>query len=302
MEREQMLEQITIRNFQAHEDLILPIEPTLTIIRGPTDAGKSSVIRAIRWLMFNRPGGKKFIKHGKAQCSVSALIDDCKIERKKTRSLNGYFLDREPFKAVGLKVPERIEQFLNVSEINFQYQRDQPLWIALSPTQASKELNRIINLELIDSSLGYIGKETRKRSVLIDGTKTRLAKAKEEKQELAWVLEADRELRHIERMETHIATKRERLSRIERLLRGMENIESNLEHAAQRSLEAVAILSAAVKLRERQKQRDQLSSLLHRMEKLESTLKVKECRLSELQTQLKKVKICPTCQRPLFGS
>lgn len=294
-----MLEQIAIKNFQAHRELILPIEPTLTIIRGPSDAGKSSVIRGFRWLMFNR-AGKKFITYGEKRCSVAAWIDGVKLERKKEPGLNAYILDGEPFKAIGVKVPERIQKFLNVSEINFQFQRDQPLWIALTPAQASKELNRIINLEMIDSSLGYIGKETHKRSVLVDGTKSRLAEAKGERKDLAWVLEADRDLQGIERLETHINVKREGLAAAERLIAELDSLQSELARSSRRRVEAAAILSDMVKLRERQKERDRLHTLLKEIERLESTLEDEECQLSKLETLLAKVKVCPTCKQPVL--
>ena len=55
------MDTITIKNFQSHKKTVITLAPTLTAITGKSDHGKSSIIRALRWVYNNKPQGFKFI-------------------------------------------------------------------------------------------------------------------------------------------------------------------------------------------------------------------------------------------------
>ena len=133
-----MLRSLHIKNFQVHTDLKIEFSPTITSIKGPTDSGKSSVLRALRWVCLNDMAGEAFIREG--ACSVLALlrIGDRKIGRGKGQIGNVYRLDDREFKAFGQgNVPQEIAQVLQLNEINFQGQHDAPFWFAETAGEVS---------------------------------------------------------------------------------------------------------------------------------------------------------------------
>ena len=56
------LKQITLKNFQSHKDSTIQLDRGLNAIIGPSDSGKSAIIRAIKWVLYNEPSGDFFIR------------------------------------------------------------------------------------------------------------------------------------------------------------------------------------------------------------------------------------------------
>ena len=51
------IKKIIIDNFQSHEHTEIEFGPGLNVIVGPSDYGKSAVVRALRWVLYNEPRG-----------------------------------------------------------------------------------------------------------------------------------------------------------------------------------------------------------------------------------------------------
>jgi len=139
----------------------------VTTVVGSTDAGKSAIIRALRWLFLNQPRGKNYNRHGTTNCSVAVSIDDHIVKRSKGKK-NYYQLDDEVFKAFGGSVPGAIEQVLNITELNFQKQHDASFWLSLSPTEVGRQLNAIVDMELMDKVLKRVQNDERKVKTQIE--------------------------------------------------------------------------------------------------------------------------------------
>ena len=72
-----MIESISINNFQSHKATRLKLAPTVNTLQGNSDCGKSAVMRAINWLLFN-PAGDYFVsdwaKKGKTIAMAVAIL------------------------------------------------------------------------------------------------------------------------------------------------------------------------------------------------------------------------------------
>lgn len=55
---------LRIQNFQAHKDTTIEFDRITTIVGGPSDTGKSAVLRALKWVVKNEPKGTSFIRDG----------------------------------------------------------------------------------------------------------------------------------------------------------------------------------------------------------------------------------------------
>lgn len=148
-----MIEAVDIRGFQRHVRLALKPGPGVTCVVGDTDAGKSSIIRAVIWALRNQPAGDDMVTHDMDQCSVSIRLSGGKITRLRGGGKNLYRLDGEDFVSFGQGVPEAIAVLAAVDDVNFQGQHDPPFWLGDSPGKAAREMNRIVDLSVIDRSL-----------------------------------------------------------------------------------------------------------------------------------------------------
>lgn len=203
-----MIQKLKIRNFQAHRNLEIEFGPHVTSIVGSSDKGKSSIIRALKWVNDNRPRGDSFIRHGKKQATVIITTDSGAVKRKKSKSKtkNLYQLDDQEFKAFGNDVPEAISTALNLSDINFQGQHDSPFWFNDSAGGVSRQLNKIVDLTVIDSTLSNLAGELRKARSEESVIQDRLNKTSEQRKVLKYIRTKDKELKKVENLEDELTT------------------------------------------------------------------------------------------------
>lgn len=200
--KDEMLQKLTIKNFQAHKKLEIDLDQYVTTIIGPSDVGKSAIIRALLWLASNRPSGYSFIKEGTKATTVVLKVDDQEIHRHRSKSVNSYelrgngFVDE--FKAFGNDVPTNIYELLNLSEVNFQQQHDSPFWFCETAGEVSRQLNQIVNLDIIDSTLSNLDKAGREARTKIKVIEQQLENAKNTRASLKWAKTAEKDLEGVE--------------------------------------------------------------------------------------------------------
>jgi exonuclease SbcC len=207
-----MLERLQIKNFQKHELLRINCGQPIVAITGPSDIGKSSVLRAFRWLATNRPRGSGFLKHGADDTSVKIRIDGIDIERKKGKAGNTYKINGKQLEAFGTDVPEQILQILKLDDVNFQGQHDPQFWFSLTAGEVAKRLNNIVDLGLIDTTTSKLASMLRKAKAEQEVVEERLAKAEAEAEELGYVPKLDKELIELERADEEKSTLTQRAS------------------------------------------------------------------------------------------
>lgn len=301
-----MLKSISIRNFQKHRKLKIEFDPGITTFVGASDRGKSAILRALRWAAFNRTGDRDFLRWGAKFAKVELAVDDHTIIRKKKGSTNLYKLDdKEPFRAIGTKVPEEIASILNVSDLNVQRQIDPPFWFTKSAGEVSRELNSIINLGLIDSTLANLQSSLRKARSVAVITNERLQEAIQQKTKLEWVEAADKALKRYEAKDEALEELRLKRSRANDLLVLAANYVKDRDNAALAALDATNALRPIEQLTEKlealKEQKRQLKDLMDRYEDAEE----EQCRYNtELEEAKKEEKVlmkglCPICNQPL---
>lgn len=199
-----MFESLILTDFQKHIELTIAFDPKITTITGPSDAGKSSVLRALRWVCCNVPQGNGFIRQGAKQTCATLMVDGQSRIVRIRGDENEYHLNEKTFRAFGTTVPDDITKLLNVGPINFQGQFDSVFWFSCSAGEVSRQLNSVVDLGVIDDALSNISGVVRASQQIIQSTKIRLEKSKTEFDKLKWVVDADREYREIERTESEL--------------------------------------------------------------------------------------------------
>lgn len=234
-----MLRELTLHNFQSHENTTIEFSPNVTLITGQSNNGKTAILRSLRWVFDNRPLGDDFIRDNCKDCSVKLVADGFIIERIKNPTMNGYtFLSlparrgtqKVEFTAIGFKVPEEVSKALNMGEINVQHQLDPYFLVFDSPGEVGNYVNQIMHLDEIEKVVDYISK-------LIRGENANLKLLKEDqekkKESLKFYKSLDLEtykenLQQYNDIKDNVKKRDEELDKLSTLILDIERIEKEL--------------------------------------------------------------------------
>ena len=176
-----MIRSIELRNFQGHKFSTLQFSPGVNVIKGPSHSGKTSIVRALKWVLQNKPLGDSFMSHfAEDDTSVSIEFDDdTYIIREKGKN-NRYNTNLGIFEAMRGSVPEEIEQISKMNEINIQSQHDPYFLIQDTPGNVAKKLNKVVGLEIIDEKLGRANKLINQTGAALNNAETKVDEKTEE--------------------------------------------------------------------------------------------------------------------------
>ena len=163
------IEKIILVNFQSHVYSELSLSKGVNVIVGPSDSGKTAIMRALRWNMFNDPSGVDFVREGESEVSVTIRFqNNVEVERKRTRSKNQYIL-RQPdeeeliFEGFGKNVPTEIEEAIGIKKVmlddkkslplNFSDQLDGPFLLQETDAYKAQAIGRMVGVDLLDETM-----------------------------------------------------------------------------------------------------------------------------------------------------
>jgi len=270
-----VLEKIQIRGFGANKKLDIDFSPNVTSIIGKSFEGKSWALRALRWVLLNKPAGDAYINWDSDEAKVRLSIDKKKVIRTRSKSVNSYKLSgkKEPYVAFGNDVPRDIAELVNVSDkINFQTQHILPFWFCETAGEVSRQLNSIVNLEVIDSTLANIATEIRDTGTIIKLTEKALKEAVQEKKDLLYVRELDSDLKGVEKLNEQYRENAEKRSTIDQKLNLVAKYVSIRENLANQASDGLKTMSVGRKYSEIADSVEKLLGLVESAESLQSVL------------------------------
>jgi exonuclease SbcC len=237
------IKRILIENFQSHENTVLDFADGLNVIVGPSDQGKSAVIRALKWVLYNEPRGIDFIRHGASMAHVTVELDNgSSITRERSKTKNRYIIASEGEEKIilegfGNDVPEEVIKAHGMPKVlldndmssclNIGDQLEAPFLLSESGSVRAKAIGRLTGLHIIDKAIRDCNNDLRKETQNRD----RLGK---EMQEVDLSLEGYRQLDELEAAMAQTVVKInearlkiERMGKIEKRASELEKI--NLE-------------------------------------------------------------------------
>lgn len=174
MNKDIKLVYIEIVNFQSHANTKLNFDEGVNVIIGPSDSGKTAVIRAMKWIFFNEPSGTDIIKKGEDSAKVTLKLNTgFKIIRGRSKSKNYYEIispenETQRFEGFGLNVPQEIIDLTGINKIdlgnmkkslNIAEQLESPFLITESPSIKANALGKLAGVDIIDKALGNLSKD-----------------------------------------------------------------------------------------------------------------------------------------------
>ncbi|MDY0234486.1 MAG: AAA family ATPase [Gudongella sp.] len=171
------IKELIINNFQSHKYSELHFGQDLNVIIGPSDSGKTSIIRALKWVLYNEPSGDFFIREGENEVSVTIkLSDNTVLKRYRTKSKNGYQLITSDgiesvFEGIGTSVPQEIIDKTGISKmlldgdhsnaINLGEQLEGPFLLSEKTSTRANAIGRLVGVDILDEALREVLKDIR---------------------------------------------------------------------------------------------------------------------------------------------
>lgn len=291
-----MITHLYLQNFQCHRRLAIDFKST-KVITGASDRGKSAIVRALRWVLFNDLSGDRFITRNQKVCRVRVVFADGSwLERSRGPKTNTYRFkptkgEATTYSALKPKVvPATIAEYLRLEpSVNLQRQHDAPFWLSLPDTQAASALNRIVHLNRLDEGIAKAQNLTRQLRARVEARQRDIEQTEAALASLpdTGPLEA-------------LTQKLEKLP-IERPTEGLESFIAQVIQArenAKQGANLVKLRAAAARIPELNPT-GPLKSLLRGVVEVETQLQDLEVHADEIRQQLAKIKVCPTCKQPI---
>lgn len=165
---------VILENFQSHEHTVIDFDDGLNIIVGESNNGKTSILRAIMWVIDNHPLGTDFIMAGKDECKVTVCYDDSTvITRGRTLKDTGYYdtyyrdengaLQHAVYRGFTNAVPVEIANIHQMPKVNITKdiethlnvlsQLDGPFLLTESPLVKASAIGRITGTHVVDAAI-----------------------------------------------------------------------------------------------------------------------------------------------------
>lgn len=262
----------------------------MNFIIGPSDNGKSSIIRAVNWCLFNRPLGTSFVANNvKNPKTISKIeIDDGTIIRRtRTKSEN----KQEITPPQELKKAFPVERWLNI-----QTQMDPLFLLSMSGGEAAKKLNEIVKLDIIDRTTKNISTREREYTGKVKQTESNLKDQEEQLSELNWINEAEEK---VNESQLKVTTFQNMENELEFLQDKLDELEE-LEKTEIKTIPETVIEDIEIKLKvllDEENEFDFLQDNLNQLKVTASDLEWIKKQNQKLEKEFQKIapKTCPTC-------
>ena len=174
------IKELKIRNFQQIESLDIKFINGVNFVVGRSGAGKSTVLRAISFLVKNEPHSLDVIRPDKISdtkrapaTSVTGIFDNnVEVEHVKSASINRFIVRKNGeeiiYDACGVQIPEDVQKILQHTslvidkeelDLNFAEQISLPFLYDKSGSFRLKLFNRLTGADLIDKLVQLMNKE-----------------------------------------------------------------------------------------------------------------------------------------------
>jgi predicted ATP-dependent endonuclease of OLD family len=236
-----MIEQLELRNFQSHRKSILIFDPGVNAIVGSSDSGKTAILRAFRWLIWNRPLGDSFRSHWGGDTSVILTIPSFVIKRWKTDTEHGYKINDTVLTGIKTDVPEIIQKAVNMDSVNVQQQFDSPFLLNASSGEVAQHFNKVANLDSIDATLKTLIQWQKKLTQTVYVQSSKIDEYTKELEKYAFLSDLEKDVCRLEKIEKMISGLEQDISKLEEIVELLQEIEEEKQE-----LEPLLLLEAKV--------------------------------------------------------
>lgn len=165
------IKEIDIKNFQSHSSTKIELDKGMNALVGQSHCGKTAIIRAINWCLYNEPRGVEYIKEGTSRTQVKITLSNgdyiARIRSNETGE-NCYIINGKKYTGFGTNLPievintsqmPKVKIGKNLSSINYASQLESPFLLSITTGDRANSIGSITNTEIIDNAVSNISKE-----------------------------------------------------------------------------------------------------------------------------------------------
>jgi exonuclease SbcC len=238
-----IITKVKIENFQSHENTIIDFDSGLNIITGPSDNGKSAIIRAVKWVLFNEPRGTEFIRQGTTTAKVTLEMDNGNtIIRERSSSKNRFtvlYPEKEAvtFEGFGNEIPQEVVDAHGItkayldnslsSSINIAEQLEGPFLLSETGSVRAKAVGRLIGLHIIDRAIKNSNVDLRRENQSKDRVSNELKEVESTLKEYEYLKEVEIKLEKSGQIINRLSEVLVRKKKLEANLKSIISIETD---------------------------------------------------------------------------
>ncbi|WP_078426995.1 AAA family ATPase [Alkalihalobacterium alkalinitrilicum] len=288
------IKEVRLENFQSHLDTTISFINGLNVIVGQSDSGKTSILRGIRWVLFNQPRGTDFMRVSGDFVRVTlTFANECSIVRERTTSRNRYIimaLGKEDLvlEGFGIHVPQevldahqiyplRIDRDMEIL-LNVSQQLDGPFLLDQTASVRAKTIGRISGAHYIDMAVRDTTKDVAKLQQQTRHVETEAEILKEKIAPYQFLDKAKEQLDIIEQQFKLIKEKDAKLSRLESVKKHWKDLAGEKEKVENR----LTIL----------KEVDDWERILERLQFLSEKRRLFQLKYTQMNENQKAIKTC----------
>jgi len=297
-----MIDQLSITNYQSHSKSVFDFDKGVNVIVGRTDSGKSAIIRALNWVISNKPKGDSFITNGTKQTTVSIKTEGKTVTRVKSKKDNYYLIDNEKYETITQDTLDSVQKVINMGEINSQFQMDSSFLLSQTPGEIARYFNKVANLEIMDSTLKKLAstkKIQEQDSVRIGDQIVSLNKQIED---FGYLDEADKLVSKGEELEKELETLSFNCSELETEIRRVTELKDQFDEFENTEKDKELVENCLILIDSWDKieqEKQQLQEVVYEVTQKNKVYSSLEREVTERKVKLKKImpKICPLCEQ-----
>lgn len=283
----------------------------MNVIKGSSDSGKSSIVRALAWVFQNRPSGDEFVSwfaKEKEPTEVGVEFDDSWILKRRTGSTNSYQTSETEgtLEALRSDLPTEITSVTRIDDCNIQEQHETYFLLQDSPGEVARKLNQLTGLDIIDKMFKRFNSKITSLRTDILYAQNNVNTLKGKLAETEFIDTLDISISSLDRRLAEYEGNVKQVSLLTKAAQDLSAVEAQIEdNKAIIDVEPLLLptLNKIARLNESTKERYELQRILADLEGAElqiiSTKRLHDKYVQDYADKLTKAKICPTCGTPI---
>lgn len=164
------LQSVRIQNFQGHRDTTMEFGPNVNLITGSSDSGKSASLRALNWVLHNKPNGIAFIRKNQTEACVTVTFSDGWIvSRVRSEKDNAYHwwtpdgVEHRRDKIAGT-VPDEVRAILgnppidsSHGPVSYSSQSAPAFLVSLTPQKLPQAISELTGIQELEDAAKLLG-------------------------------------------------------------------------------------------------------------------------------------------------
>lgn len=223
------IEKVILQNFQSHKNSTIEFDNNLNIIVGPSDSGKTGILRGIKWALYNDPSGDYFIREGESECSVTIFFsDNTRIKRYRNKNKNSYIIyDRDgnesKYEGFGTSIPEEVVRITGIKKIlldkdlsksiNISDQLEGAFLLSEKNSIKANSIGYLVGVDVIDDALRETLKDNKNLLIQKKIFDENINDLKEQSKQYEYIYQMNIKIKNIEEIANSIKLKNKTLDR-----------------------------------------------------------------------------------------